>query len=116
MVPADVLFPGLQGHTQGRLVLAVFGYTDDTAGYRTLESVPGCKKCRMRPAKTHRHAKALGVADGDVGTYLGRGLEQDQGEQVGGHHQEGPGGNIPFRQAYLPEAVQPSGGYIGQVQ
>jgi hypothetical protein len=41
---------------------------------------------RVRAAEAHRHAEALGVADGHVGPPLARRREQRQREQVGRHH------------------------------
>ena len=60
LVAPDVLFPGLQSHSQGGLVLAVLGNTDDPAGDRALETIPGGKKSGMWTAKAHWNTEALG--------------------------------------------------------
>ena len=39
----------------------------------------------MGTTEGHRHAEALGGTDGDVGTELARGSQQQEGQQVGRH-------------------------------
>ena len=60
-------------------------------GMRALEALPHAHVAGVRATEAHRHAEALGGADGDVGAPLPRRRRQGQREQVGGCRDERPG-------------------------
>ena len=68
----DMLLAGLHRHAIGLVAACIDRDSDDAPGERALVFVAGSEIRRMRTAKTHRHAKALGIADRDIGTHLAR--------------------------------------------
>ncbi len=61
-------------------------------GHGALEALAGGEEGRVRAAEAHRHAEALRRAEGHVGAQLAGGVEQQQGQQVGGHRTPAPSG------------------------
>src|SRR5207247_11447767 len=59
------------------------GDADDAPREVALEPVPRREERGVRAAVAERHAKALGVADGDVRAPLAGGREQGECEEVG---------------------------------
>ena len=82
---ADMLLAGGQSHTQRRLAGSVFRHADDAAGCRAFEFIFKGKISRVRAAKAHRHAEALGVAECNIGTKFGGGFQQHQAHHIGRH-------------------------------
>ena len=66
LLAADMLLAGLQCQPVGRRAARVHGKADDAAGQRALQRIAHRHKGRMRPAITHRHAKALRRPHGDI--------------------------------------------------
>ncbi|MNM22943.1 hypothetical protein D3C81_333300 [compost metagenome] len=89
---ADVLLAGLHGQAQGGLAEAVDRHADQAARHVALERVTGGEVGRVRATEAQWHAEALGAADGHVGAELARRGQQGQGQQVGGHGDQGVGG------------------------
>ncbi len=85
----DVLFARLQRQPIGRVAVHVHAHADQSARQRALEFVAAGQVGRVRAARAHGHAKALGAADHDVGAHFTRWFEQRQGQQVGGHNEGG---------------------------
>ncbi|MCY1215383.1 hypothetical protein D9M72_272260 [compost metagenome] len=111
---ADVLLAGLHGQAQGRLAVAIDGDADQAARHVALERVAGGEVGRVRATEAQRHAEALGAAEGDVGTELaGRG-QQGQGQQVGGHGDQGADGVEALHQLAVVVEVAVAGGVLQQ--
>ncbi|MNZ53724.1 hypothetical protein D3C78_716090 [compost metagenome] len=92
LLAADVLLAGLHGQAQGGLAEAVDRHADQAARHVALERVTGGEVGRVRATEAQWHAEALGAADGHVGAELARRGQQGQGQQVGGHGDQGVGG------------------------
>src|SRR5262249_40549703 len=82
LVASDMLLARLQRHAERRLAVRIARHADDAPGKLSLELVFRGKKRGVRSAVAQRHAKALRVADGHVGTPLARGREQDKAQEV----------------------------------
>ena len=67
--------------------MAVHADADQPARKRALEFVAASQIGSMRPAVAHRHAKALGAAQHNVGRPFARRRKQRKRQQVGGHAQ-----------------------------
>ena len=65
----------------------VYRHANQAAGQGPLELVPASQVGRVRAAVAHGHAKALGVAQHDVGIPFTRRREQGKCQQVGSHAQ-----------------------------
>lgn len=83
-VTTDVLFTGLESHTESRLSLGITGNTDDATRQETLVFVVASKESSVRATIAERDAETLGRADDDVcAPFTGR-CELGEGEEVGG--------------------------------
>lgn len=89
LLSSNVLLTGLKSETESGLAESVLGNTNKTAGNLTLVLLRGSKEGGMRTTVAQRNTKTLGVANGDVGTKLTRGLEDGQGEKISGSTEEG---------------------------
>ncbi|MNQ45934.1 hypothetical protein D3C85_597330 [compost metagenome] len=89
LLPANVLLAGLQGHAQGGVAPRIFRNTDDPPGNRALVFIAAGKKCCMRPAVAHGHAKSLGRAEHHIGTQFTRRGQQQQAQQIRGDTGQG---------------------------
>ena len=85
----DMLLAGLQGQPIGRFALGVDRHSDQATGHRALVGIAATHEGGMRAAKAEWHAKALAVADDDIGTPFARRADQGQGKQVGGDRDQG---------------------------
>ena len=73
---ADVLLAGLQRQPIGRLLPRIDRQAHDAPRQRPLQRIAHRHVGRVRPAISHRHAKALRRSDRDVGTeFAGRGQQ-----------------------------------------
>ena len=89
LLPADVLFAGLQGQPQRRLSVDVPGDPHQPPGKHALVPLTGGEKTGVGAAEAHGHSEALGAADDDVRAHFSGGCQQAQAEQIGGddaHH------------------------------
>ena len=88
---ANVLFAGLQCQAVSRVAVCIHTHTHQAAWQRALVLVTAGHEGRVRAARAHRHAKALGGTDHDVGPVdaatvpFARRFEQGQREQISGH-------------------------------
>ena len=89
---ADVLLTRLKGHAIGLAPVHVVADADDAAGEGPLEGVARGDEARVRPPVAHRHAEALGAADGDVRPELAGRPQEREGEEVCGHDDQSPAG------------------------
>ncbi|CUH41249.1 hypothetical protein RUM4293_00117 [Ruegeria atlantica] len=86
---ANVLLAGLQRQAVSLVAARVDRHADDPAGHRPLQLVTGRHIGRVRAAIAHRHAKALGRADGNIRAHLAGGFQQRQRQDVGGNNGNG---------------------------
>ena len=82
LVAAYMLLTGLQRHAVGGLASSIHRDTNNASWGGTNQLGLHCKKRCMRAAKPHGHAKALGVAQGHIGTHFTRRLGKHEGKQV----------------------------------
>ena len=75
---------------------------------RALEALPHAHVAGVRATEAHRHAEALGGADGDVGAPLPRRGGQGEGEQVGGGRDERARRRARRRRGRPGRAARPS--------
>ncbi len=85
LLPADVLLTGLQGQAVGRAAGLVDRHADQTTGHRAGVLLAHGHEGGVGPAVAEGHAEALRRADDDVGPLCTGGLQQGQGQQIGGH-------------------------------
>ena len=88
LVPADVLFAGLQAQAHGRGSGAVDAHSDEAAGKPAFEFVPDGHVGGVRSSSAHRHAETLGAAHRDVGSHFSGRHQQGEGQQIGNHHHQ----------------------------
>ncbi|CUH49504.1 hypothetical protein RUA4292_03700 [Ruegeria atlantica] len=69
---ANVLLAGLQRQAVSLVAARVDRHADDPAGHRPLQLVTGRHIGCVRATIAHRHAKALGRADGNIRAHLTR--------------------------------------------
>src|SRR5450432_2415197 len=81
-----MLFPGLQGHSQGPVSLGIHTHTDNSSGDGSFEIFFGSKKSSMRTAETYGNAKTLCRTDSNIRTQFTWRREQRKGQQIGCHH------------------------------
>ena len=67
----------------------VHTHTHQAARQRAFVGIAAGHEGGMGSACAHGHAQALRGSHHDVGTHLARGLEQGEGQQVGGHDEGG---------------------------
>ena len=77
---ADVLFAGLQGHSQRPIALGVNRNADDAARNLTFEGIFGGKKSSVWATKTHRHAKTLRRPYHHICAHFARRSEQSEAQ------------------------------------
>jgi hypothetical protein len=90
LVAADVLLAGLEGEPVGRPPLSVLRHPDEAAGDVPTELVAGGHEGGVRTAEAQGHPEALARADRDVGAPLSGRSQEGEGEQIGGHGDDGP--------------------------
>ena len=84
LLAADMLLAGLQRQPIGRLPARIDRQPDDAAGQRALQRIAHRHIGGVRPAISHRHAKALRRTDRDIGAEFARRGQQRQRQQIGG--------------------------------
>ena len=88
LLPADVLFPGLQRESQRPPALGVDRHPDQTAREGTLHRLADGHEPRVRAAVAQGHPEALRRSDHDVGAPRTGGLEEGERQEIRGdaHH------------------------------
>ena len=81
-VAPNVLFSGLERHSQRRLTKTVDGHADDSSWEMALERFPRCKKCGVRASVTHRHPKPLRAPHHNIRTHCSRTLQDEQRHEI----------------------------------
>ena len=76
----DMLFAGLQRHTQSAVAKRINRNADNTARHVAFEIFPGGKKCCVRTAITHRDTKTLARTNHNVGAPFAGRFEQNQAQ------------------------------------
>ena len=66
LLPADMLLPGLKGHTEGRIPVDVLGNPNNPSRHLPLESLVGSQIGSVRATKSHGDTEALGVTSENV--------------------------------------------------
>ena len=99
LLAPDVLLAGLQREPVGDAPARVARHADHASRQAALELVAGGDVGGVRSTESHRHAEALGRADGDVGPHLSGRPQQDERERVGRHHRERAGARARARSA-----------------
>ena len=82
---ANVLLAGLQRQPIGRVTVRVHTHAHQTAWHGAFEFVAACQIGRVRATVAQGHAKALGGAQGYVGTQLAGGRQQGERQQIRSH-------------------------------
>ena len=85
-VALDVLFARLNRHAQGGCAGGIAADADQAARHAADVLGLGGDEGGVRPAEAHRHAEALGAANGDVGAPLAGRHEHDQGHRIAAGH------------------------------
>lgn len=80
---ADMLFAGLQRKAIGAVAACIDRDADETAGHRALVRVLDGHVGSVRTTVADRNAKALGAADGDIGTHFAGRLQEGKRQRVG---------------------------------
>ncbi|KAF5416806.1 MAG: hypothetical protein C5S38_02480 [Candidatus Methanophagaceae archaeon] len=83
--PFDVLFPGLQGHPEGRFFIHINGDSDDPARYMPFVLLPGCKECSMRTPVEHGDSETLGRSHHHISSPFAGRSDQYQAHDIGSH-------------------------------
>ncbi len=91
LLPADVLFAGLERQPKTDAAFGVLRDTDHAAGELALVSVTSCHEGGVRSSEHHRHAETLRAADHGIGADLPRWGQQGHREQVHSEHGERTG-------------------------
>ncbi len=99
LVASDVLLTGLKSQAQSWLALGIPGLAHQSAGNLALVGIPGGEESGVRSAETHRHAEALGAADGNVSTEGGHRRDQGLSQGIDGHGHQSPGLMSPLDQS-----------------
>ena len=86
LLPADVLFPGLEGEHKTPVALGVGGLAHNPAGQLPHHGLFTGHKAQVGAAKGERHAQGLALSHGDVHAVLPRGFQQAQGDGVDPHN------------------------------
>ena len=90
LVPADVLFSGLQRQPEAFVPICVLGHPDHSARHVSNVFALCGKESSMGSAITQRNSKPLARPKGNVHPKLSRWFENCEGHQVGGTDREGP--------------------------
>ena len=115
---ADVLLAGLQRQAVGRVAVAVYADTHQAARHAAFEFVAASQIARVGATGAHRHTKALGGTNHNVGTHFAWGFQHGQRQQVGGQNQgsvfgvDGVSRGAPIHQPAAAGRVLGDGGEI----
>ena len=82
LIPTDVLFPGLQRETVGRIAIGIFGDADQATGHLALEAAAHGQVASVRSAKAERNSEALGCSHRNVCAHLPGRHQKGHGEKV----------------------------------
>ena len=81
----DVLFTGLQGHTQCTVSIGIDRDTDDPAGDMTFKLIFSSEISSMGPAIAHRDAKSLGGSKYDICSPFSGRCKHHQAHNIGSY-------------------------------
>ena len=80
-----MLLARLQRHAQRRFARSINRHADNAAGRRAFVGIFKGEISRVRAAEAHRHAEALGVAQGHICAHFGGRFQQHQTHHIGRH-------------------------------
>ena len=109
LLPADVLFPGLQRQPVGRMAVGVHRHPDQPPRELALQTLPDADITGLRAAEAHRDAEPLGGAHRDVSAELAGRNKQGQRQQVGrdGHQGAAAVRRLDHRARVADRAARP---------
>ena len=82
LLSSDVLLSGLQGHSEGELVVSIDRPSNDSSRHFPHILLPSREKSRVRSSEAHGHSESLSRSEANISTHVSGRLGEGQGQEI----------------------------------